>query len=262
MRAGRWITTDRNGSAERESAFAQSEQTERVRSAQFIVGDAAPVVRDVERQRVRVHMERHSNAARLGVFCHVVQGFLQHTEDGRGDGIRRGGAVAVDVEIESDASPRGKLVRLPFDRIGQAELIEDTRPELGDDAPYGDHYIVEPGEQAGAAPRQLRRGLPTEATLHPRQIELEPRERLTQLVVQLASDACALFLADGLESRGERSQLLTRARDFFRRPVTIRDVALNPHVSDDSPELIVGAEVMPFDSHWRAIHAPFVRLQV
>ena len=68
--------------------------------------------------------------------------------------------------------------------------------------------------------------------LHPRQVEFEAGERLTQFVVQLARDTRTFLLTDGLESGGKGPQLFARLGDLLRRPVTISDVPLNSHVAD------------------------------
>ena len=101
-----------------------------------------------------------------------------------------------------------------------------------------------------------------ETPLHPRQVELESRQRLTQLIVQLAGDARPLLFTNRLETRGESAQLLTRLGGFLRGAMAIGDIALNPEMSGDSAAIVVDAEIVAFDAHRSAIHAAFVRLGV
>lgn len=47
-----------------------------------------------------------------------------------------------------------------------------------------------------------------QAMLHPCEVELETRERLSEFIVQLARDTRALFFSHGLQPSRKRAQLL------------------------------------------------------
>src|SRR6185436_393797 len=108
-----------------------------------------------------------------------------------------------------DARAGLELDGLPLNGGDEAEIVEDTGPQLGRDAAHAlDNGVDAPG--CGAQPLGNRaRGFGAVGG-ESGKIELEAGERLAELVVDLARDARALLLPDVLQIDGERAQLLVR----------------------------------------------------
>src|SRR4029079_4129937 len=101
------------------------------------------------------------------VLGYMGQAPCEHWEPGRRDALVKRITVALKVQIESQTGSISEVMRLPLDGIGKAELIEDARSQLGDDAPNGDHHVVEASEQARAAVDEIDLRVPVESSLHP-----------------------------------------------------------------------------------------------
>ena len=153
----------------------------------------------------------------------VGERFLEDAEHRGGPAWVQRGLSLGKVHLAFDAGARGELARLPFDRGAKAEFVQHAGTELGghpldtlggavDDRPH----VVE------LAP-ELRRGC-RNPLLEPEHVDLQGRERLAQLVVDLAGDTGALRFAGRLEPGGQAAQLRTVTVQLRVRLLPLRDV--------------------------------------
>src|SRR5439155_2938816 len=157
-----------------------------------------------------------------------------------------------------DAGPLGRLPHQRLDGSLEAELVEETGPELAGDAAHDLHRLVHPvgerrvaqSEDAGIGP-----GLPA---LEPSDVELQGGELLPQLVMNLPRDAGAFLLTGRLQPGREGPQLGPRLLQFLQGPNAVADVPLNPEVPGDAASGVVEAHVVAFDPHHRTVEPALV----
>ena len=131
--------------------------------------------------------------------------------------------------------PGLELPGLPFDRLHEAEVIENHGPELRREVPHRPEQPVD-RLQDGARRRTKSFGLAGQSVPEPRNRHFQDRELLPELVVDLARDPGPLFLARRVDVAREVSKLLSRFLEFFFGDLPMRDVAV---VRDQGPHLRV-----------------------
>ena len=106
----------------------------------------------------------------------------------------------------ADARPRLELRRFPLNRFLQAEMIEHRRPQIARNlADRLDAHLDQPDQRLQLVDElnaRLRLAV-AELIDQPHELELQARQHLAELVVQLSGDSRALFLARQLQSKRE-----------------------------------------------------------
>ncbi len=96
-------------------------------------------------------------------------------------------------------------------------MVEDARPQLGGNAPdLVDGFVDEVGHRLDPF-EQIRGGNPLgtrQSPADPRDVHLEARQDLAELVVDLARNAAPLFFAHALDPFGQRLELLFHLLSF------------------------------------------------
>ena len=171
--------------------------------------EAAAVVGHFEAQLAPGAAQRDHDAVGAGVAGDVVQRLLEDAEGRDLDRRQQSLALAVEIELDRDAGLLLERFGLPLDRRRQPEVVEQTGTQLrGDPAHAGDHLVEQRLHRHGAT-RQARAGA-LQLALERHQVELERRELVTQLVLDLARDRSPLVLARLLEMTGESAHLAER----------------------------------------------------
>src|SRR4051812_38892559 len=136
----------------------------------------------------------------------VGEGLLENAERRASEIVGQRLAVGRDLYSDLDAGARAEFLPLPLERCLESELIEHARPQLRRDAPHRRQSLIDSLDDRRAPCHHLV--TLGQTPLHPRDVELESRQRLAELVVNLARDTGTLFLAHLLQARSERPQLL------------------------------------------------------
>src|SRR5204863_8532286 len=156
-----------------------------------------------------------------------------------------------EVELDGDAGAARRVLDQVLDRGLEAELVEHAGAQLARDAAHDLHRFVDASRdrQIDGAELPGRAGALWGLLPEPRQVEFQRGERLAELVVNLARDAGPLFLADRLQPRRQRPQLLARLLQLLRGTGAVGDVALDPEVPRDPALGVVETHVVAFDPH-------------
>src|SRR5438477_1551608 len=174
-----------DGSPERLNALADPEKSERRLSAPVFLLDSLAVVGDLEKQIPCLPEQLDLHPGRPSVPDDVGEGLLDYSEE-----VRR--AVRIDrhpvqtgPDPARDPGPRLELPGLPFDRLHEAEVIENYGPELGREIP---HRPKQPVDRLpdGARRRTKGLGLAGQRLPEPRDRHFQDRELLSELVMDLA----------------------------------------------------------------------------
>lgn len=155
----------------------------------------------------------------------------------------------------------GVLCRLLHQAIDgglESELVQDAGPQLARDPTHDLHGLVHPVSDRALAQAERTGVVARQSMLDPRQVELQRREHLSQLVVNLSRDSRPFFFSRGLDSSSERSQLDAGPLQLRCRQRAVGDVALNPEMAGDSTGGIVEAHVIAFDPHRRSVETTLV----
>src|SRR5581483_2937146 len=121
-----------------------------------------------------------------------------------------------------DARPALEVGRLPLDRGRQPEVVQDSRPQLRRRPSRRLDGLVDERDHRACPLDQLAVRLAprsTEPSREPGELEAEAGQRLAEVVVELARDAGPLCLADRLDARRERAQLLAGRAELFLVPL-------------------------------------------
>ncbi len=117
--------------------------------------------------------------------------------------------VVVDRELARATGVRAELAREAFDRAGESELVEAARTELRRDPPCAfDRPLDEPAQNRPRALCLVRRFACGEIDF-----QAHRRERLPEIVVNVARDADSFVLEHVGEMAGERAELLGPSGD-------------------------------------------------
>ena len=133
--AGRGPET--NLSADQGGPLAHSDQTDRPGVGDFLFGDAAPVVLDLQDQPPVVLLQPDRDPGGIGVPDDIGQGFLE-------DAKKHGREIMIPQNLRHPAGDGGlnpgsplKIIGLPFDGRDQSEIVQDAWAQFGRDAPDG-----------------------------------------------------------------------------------------------------------------------------
>ncbi len=211
--------------------LAHALQAERARLGEVGRRDAAAVVLDLEEDLAVVRAHAHPGLARAGVARDVGERFLQRAVDRRGhrlvDALQL--AVARHADLALHAGAAGEVPDQPVGRLGEAEVVEHQRPQVGGDAARGAHGLVEHAAHALGALRRI--GVAGGQPLaQPGEVHLQRGEQLPELVVQLARDARLFLLARLEHLRREPPQLFLLRLQRVLRLLAQRDVAQDHRV--------------------------------
>src|SRR5207245_7083163 len=99
------------------------------------------------------------------------------------------GEIRRDVELAADAGALLELARLPFERGGEPNLVEHLGTQPRGNAAHRVDDAVDRAVERGGLLGARGPGLALVIAREGRDIELESRERLAQVVVDLARDA-------------------------------------------------------------------------
>jgi len=117
-------------------------------------------------------------------------------------------AVDVGVDVNPQTRRRRDPARLVLDRAAQITMVECRRPQIGGDpADHGDPDVDLTHRRLQLVDHVARRLQLLEAPQRRGEIELDPREQLAQLVVQLAGNPRALLLAHPLDTLRQGAQM-------------------------------------------------------
>src|SRR3954469_6492057 len=116
-------------------------------------------------------------------------------------------------------------------RGGEAEVVELWRPQAEREVTHALEGMLHGLDTLGDAPVQLRIG----RALQRLQLDLQRRQRLPDVVVQVAREARALLLLHFQQPAGERSQALVRKLQLLVHPLErlLRTQALGDVVDHD-----------------------------
>jgi hypothetical protein len=156
-----------------------------------------------------------------------------------------------------------KFVRLPLQRCDQAEAVEDAGPKLRRDPAHGLNRLIDVIHHGLHfvlyGPRVARK-----SRHQPGHVEFQPRQSLSQLVVNFARNPRTLLLADVLEVTGERAQLIQGTTQLvlgqlaFAAICRLAQRALHGGAESGEPRLqhvISGAALQRLNRHFLAHRA-------
>src|SRR5690242_9541138 len=187
-------------------ALAHADEAERAGVARLLAADPASVVADADHEPATRLLEPDLHARRTRVAGDVRERLLDDAEHGdRAIGVERG-VVAADAQPAADSRPRLELARLPLERRGEADVVEERRPEVPRDRLYAVDGAVHQRCHALHL-LDLRGSGRLEPAAEPVEVDPERGERLAELVVDLARDPATLVLLDLEAPRRERPQL-------------------------------------------------------
>ena len=191
--------------------------------------EAAAVVAHGEDHRARAALERDLHARGRGVACDVGERFLQHAEHCGRPRVGQVELARAQHQLARRAGALAEVLHQPFARGGEAEVVQHQRAQVGRDAARGGDGGIEQLLHGGELVRErARRRL--EVLAQPPHVDLQRRERLAQLVVQLARDAPLLLLAHRACREGEAADLLARGAQVLLGAHALGDVAQDHRV--------------------------------
>jgi hypothetical protein len=188
----------------------------------------------------------------------VRERFLKDAEYRAGVVLRDHGAAHGDVEVHENTSSQRELLPLPLARGLEPQLVEHTGSQLRRDPPHGAQCPVDSVHHRLTLVVELV--VAREATLHPRNVQLDSGECLAEFIMDFTGDCRPLFLADTLQPRGQGTKLLSRSTDSRRGLEAFRHIALNAEVTSDATAIVMDDDVVSLDAHRRTIQFPFLGL--
>jgi hypothetical protein len=176
-------------------------------------GHLLTVIRHAKHHSVLIDVEADVDAAHARALDDPGKRLLRDPE--QRDGCVGGELRLLVREIFRALEPgaRAGLLELPAQRGDEADIVEQRRSQLLDDAAFqvdaGGEVLLH-AVQALAQLHILR----IQALFGPRDIHARPHQQSAELIVQLASERCLLALGDTLQVRGELDQLAGARLDF------------------------------------------------
>lgn len=122
--------------AEQRRALFHSQKPERTDIGNFAAGNSAPVVLHFHNNSPAGLFQMHGHVRRARVPHDVRQRFLKNPEKSRRNLLVQFRIVQLRVNVASDSGARLKFVRLPFQRGGKAEVIQNARAQFRCDSPH------------------------------------------------------------------------------------------------------------------------------
>ena len=122
----------------------------------------------------------------------VGQRFLEHAEHRRLLFLAEQGQLAIDADVAAQTRPCAEGDRFPLDGGRQSEMIEGGRPQLSTDSFDGFDADFDQADERLQAVDRLRRDVVLgQGDCRAREFELDGRQRLAELVVELSGRSAA-----------------------------------------------------------------------
>ena len=185
------------------------------------------------------------------VAGHVGQCLLAHAEY-HGASLGRDADVAGHRHRAFDAGAGCKVVREPFHRGAEAQIVQNAGAQFRGDTAHGLHRILDQGSEG----RHPCGGLGVflgELPVQKREIHAHAGERLAQLVVDLARDAHALLLTHGFHVGGQSAQLLALGTQLLVEALALGYVARKAGGAEHVASLVENWRLEGFKPTGRAL---------
>src|SRR5262245_43337792 len=209
------LAFDPKRAAEIADALANANQPESVTARIRLVSirlESSPIVLDRHDERRRQTLDEHAAGPRLRVPRDVRQCFLNRPvrTELEIDGKTLGRSVAN--QLRSDAGAIGKLPQIPFEGVGKAEVVEHARTKQL-------RQITDASKGAAGDRPRLGEGrssafIRAHGSLRSSDLEIDGRQRLTDLVVEFARNGSALILLRPCQPSGQTLELLLVSEDL------------------------------------------------
>src|ERR1700691_2919983 len=183
-------------SSKQASAFAHSQDAQRGGAGDLVRPNAAAVIANLQGDGAALLGQIDTRTSGARVPRDVRQSLLQ-------DAKERSGPFRINRRIRPgqtdpalDSGALLKLFRGPFHGGPRAEMIQDSRPEVGRDSAHRLNRFVDPAHDAVDALRPLR---PARSALQRGQVDLDGGQSLSQFVVDLPRQSGSLLLPHALQ---------------------------------------------------------------
>src|SRR5262245_52942022 len=173
-------------SPKRQDTLSHAQQSQRLGAEHGGFVYAFAVILDLQDESAGLEMHRNIHARRIGMARSVGKQFLKDPE-GRGRPLPVEHGISAQTQPASDAAALLEFLRLPFDSGREAQLVQYLRTQAGGDLAHGLNRAVDQIEHRLGL-RRHRPLLGRQLLGKPGEIHLQTRQRLAQLIVDLACD--------------------------------------------------------------------------